>query len=175
MSAAASTAERIRLVLQRNAHIDYGDEGRQEGHEEEAVTQHHLYDRHPRLGLEIGDGNVGSESRSFVGSRAATAAAAFAHGLEFKGAVPVLNEYEAMFHEETHNLIPLRDSTSAVPFAASDPYPPVLSETVITCMYVHTEDVNPGLGIVYTSTINIIQGKQLSVCNFQSALTLLLY
>ncbi|CAK7217002.1 plasma membrane H+-ATPase [Sporothrix bragantina] len=136
-------AEKIRLTLKRNA-LD---------EEDLKFVKNHLIDRHPRYGHEIGKADTGDYNRSFVGSRAARAAAAFAHGLEFKGAVPVLNEYQATNHEDNlfESRPPVMETTSAVPFDAASHYPPLLSETRITCMYVHGEEMNPGAGIVYTN------------------------
>ncbi|CAK7266846.1 plasma membrane H+-ATPase [Sporothrix epigloea] len=140
----SSSDEKIRRLLQKHADLD---------ERREAVTSR-LYDRCPRLGHEVGEGGADSVHCSFSGSRAATAAAVFAKDLEFKGAVPVLDEYEALHDEAVFaaDELALRtERTHAVPFAIGRSFPQVLSQTVISCMYVHGEDVNPGAGIVYTN------------------------
>ncbi|CAK7273138.1 plasma membrane H+-ATPase [Sporothrix epigloea] len=140
-SPASVYAAKIRRTLARNAYPDESGE----------VVASRLYDRCPRFGHEVGEKGANGDRCFLSGSRSATAAAAFADGLEFKGAVPILNEYPTIQLEISNEWNEFALFLDNVPLTTRQNFPPVLSQTEISCMYVHGEDVNPGAGIVYTN------------------------
>lgn len=100
----------------------------------------------------------------FGRTHATTAASTYARDLQFKGAIPVLNENASMMIESqlfssnnradwaAFGTVPGR--RMARPFSAALARPQILSKTEIKAMYVHGEEQPPGMGIVYTSLLH---------------------
>ncbi|CAK7238043.1 plasma membrane H+-ATPase [Sporothrix eucalyptigena] len=123
--------------------------------EEHELATVRLFDRYPLLAHEVGEEASVGINRMRGRSHAGTTAALYARDFEYKGAVPILDESRAIGFEARNppwdlQLPASERRTQAVPFWGAIDMP-ILSETKITCMYVHGEEVNPGAGIVYTS------------------------
>jgi hypothetical protein len=128
-----------------------------------------LFSQYPLLAHEAGAAGLFnsariSDGRMFDRTHATTAASTYARDLQFKGAVPVLDENMNMminsqlFSPETRtewataNTVPGR--RMARPFAVALNRPATLSMTKIKAMYVHGEEQPPGMGIIYTSKLH---------------------
>ncbi|KAL1894571.1 plasma membrane H+-ATPase [Sporothrix stenoceras] len=92
---------------------------------------------------------------------AAIAASTYGCELEFKGAVPVIDEDFTMMLDSQMFNPNRRDQWAAMgtvpgrrmarPFTIGRGRPSILSHTKITAMYVHGEEQPPGMGIIYTN------------------------
>lgn len=145
------------------------DDGAEQEEEEEAayVSEYRrVYTRDPLFAHEMAfcglpSSATASDGRIFGRPLAAIAASTYGRELEFKGAVPVIDEDSSTMIDgqlfnpteravwATMGTVPGR--RMARPFLTALALPSVLSNTKITAMYVHGEEQPPGMGIVYTS------------------------